>query len=794
MSAPRWKKVWRDLFGRRGRSVLVMLALAAGIFQIGVMLYKYAVLQPELGAMYSRTQPASATFVVDSLDDALIAAVGALRGVALAEARPLVIARIRVGPDEWIPAILQVVRDFDRLRIDTFRRDQGRWPPAAGEVLLERSALQVAKAAIGDSVAIRLDGGDQVSLTVAGTVHAEGLPPAWMEHMVPGFVGWDSAVRGRTHGESSQLRIVVAEHPLDEGYVREVADSVKALLERSGRTVERVTIPTLGRHPHADQMQAFLYLLLAFGILSFGLSAVLVTSMVHAHMSEQLRQIGVMKAIGATSRQIAGLYLGEVAVLALGSLAVGVPLGIVVGRAYASFAAGVLNADISRAPFPYWVIAIEIGVGVLIPLLIAWVPVQRAARITVLEALNDAPGRRPFGTRRSDRWLMRSTWLPRAFLLSMRGTLVQRGRLALTLGMLAIGGAAFISALNVAEAWTRAVNDDFRVRRYDLALRLARPTSVERVRTLLGELPLIERVEFWLGAGPYLIGPSGVPGSTLALLGLPAGSTMLALPLVAGRWLESGDSLAAVVNNGVLARHPGLQIGDQVRLRLAGRTLELPIVGIVKELTPMATVYAPRELVRDAIGQPDSLVRLIQVVTRAHDDATQRSVARSIESAAESHGIEVAGMHRMLDVRQGILDHLVIILSVLTMASLVVVLVGGLGLASSMTLQVVQRTREFGILGTIGATPSTIARHVWFESLLVAVISWVFAMLLAAPISYVLEAACGNIFFKSPLNFHLSLVAPLWWLLLLLVVASLSSFYPARRAARLTVREALTHA
>ena len=146
----------------------------------------------------------------------------------------------------------------------------------------------------------------------------------------------------------------------------------------------------------------------------------------------------------------------------------------------------------------------------------------------------------------------------------------------------------------------------------------------------------------------------------------------------------------------------------------------------------------------------------------------------------------------MLDVKQSILDHLVIILTVLTMASVMVVFVGALGLTSTLTLNVVQRTREIGVLGAIGATPRTIARQVAIESVLIALLSWLVALILSAPVTWALEATCGQIFLKTPLGFYLSPGAALTWLGLVLVLAFLSSFYPARRAARLTVREALS--
>jgi putative ABC transport system permease protein len=268
---------------------------------------------------------------------------------------------------------------------------------------------------------------------------------------------------------------------------------------------------------------------------------------------------------------------------------------------------------------------------------------------------------------------------------------------------------------------------------------------------------------------------------------------MLEPAIQSGRWLGPADSTGVVINRAVMARNPSLTLGGKVGLRSDGRTLSLPIVGVAKELSPMPAVYARPAAVLRLSGRDPSRVRSLRVVTRRHDLAGQQAAARDLERAFEARGIELNALQELLDVRKSILDHLVIIMAVLAFASSVVVFVGALGLTSTLALNVLQRTREIGILGAIGARPGAIARQVWTESLAIGVSSWVAAVILAAPISWALEAACGQIFFKSPLDFYLSPRAILLWLGLVVVLATLSSIVPARRAARLTVREALTH-
>ncbi|MGH9704582.1 MAG: ABC transporter permease, partial [Candidatus Acidiferrales bacterium] len=460
-------------------------------------------------------------------------------------------ARIRVGADEWAPLVLFVVRDFRDVRLDQFKSVSGAWPPGDDEILLERTAFSVARTSVGKSVKVKLAGGAERSLRVAGSIHAPGLAPAWMDHVVSGFVNWNSVLRGEAPAGSGQLRILVAENRLDENHIREVAAEVKDFIEKHGGKILRIDVPTPGRHPHADQMDTFLFLLGAFGVLTLCLSAVLVATMIHSLLIEQVRQVGVMKALGAATRQIAALYLGQVLILAAISLCIGVPLGFLAGRAYAEFSATILNANIVSTAVPWRVIAAQIVIGIGLPLAVALGPVYFASRISIHEAFGSEIGQRFFGARRFDRWLARIEWLPRPLMLSLRTAFYRRLRLTLTVGTLAAGGAVFISALNVSAAWNRVIAADAAARRYDIDVRLSHPYPSAEFADAIAALPDVERAEYWTESAATLAnepgdaasahGLHGQLGPRVSLFGPLKDSKILSLQILEGRRLHDDD-------------------------------------------------------------------------------------------------------------------------------------------------------------------------------------------------------------------------------------------------------------
>jgi putative ABC transport system permease protein len=251
--SPRWRKVLRDLWGNKTRTVLVVLSITVGVFAVGMTTSSRVVLSREMTASYLATTPSSAILYTEPFDDDLVEAVRGMREVGEAEGRRSVTVRVQVGPDqrpepvegEWHNLYLTVIPDYEDIRLDKVWPVRGAWPPPEREALIERASLDFLRAEVGDSVLIETPDGKQRQLRIAGLAHdISCLSPA-IQGVAWGYITFDTLEWLGEPRNLDELHIVVAENALDEEHIRRVANRVQDKVEKSGRTVG-FTFGTLG--------------------------------------------------------------------------------------------------------------------------------------------------------------------------------------------------------------------------------------------------------------------------------------------------------------------------------------------------------------------------------------------------------------------------------------------------------------------------------------------------------------------------------------------------------------------
>jgi putative ABC transport system permease protein len=801
MLSTRWRKVWRDVLNLRTRGVMIVLAIALSLAGFSGVMNAYAILTRELSNNYLGTNPATATLVLGKVDDTLVKAVAERPEVQAVEARRTVLARVQTGENEWKPLTLFVIPDFNNLTVSNFKTEQGAFPPATGEVIVERSALPVIEKTLGDVLTVRVPGGLETTLNLTGIVHDPGQAPGWMDGVGIGYITPETLA---TLGFSSNLNElkIVGKDVSTTVQAEANAQVISSWLEMQGQMVQRIEVPPYGKHPHQDQMNALLVLLGVFSLLALVLSGVLTANMISALLAQQVRQIGVMKAVGGRTSQLTGIYLVMVGVLSGAATVIGLIAGVFVARFGALQAATLLNFDIASYAVPHTLVLLELAVGLLVPLLVALAPILRGSRITVRQAISDyGVNANTFGKSSLDTLLSRWQGLSRPVALALRNTFRRRERLTLTLIMLAVSGAMFMSAANVSTAWNTTLSKAFERRAFDVDVRLETPQNNERLETLLQTIPAVKTFEPWGYVSAALVHegetdtvrtyPGGTHGG-LVLVAPPDNSELIKPLLLEGRWLGPNDTNAVVVNSKFLQDESEFALGSEIRLTANERESTWQIVGVIRELGAPATVYASRAAFDESTKLVDQSSSL-RIVTKDSSTTTQQNVARRLEQTFNDADVSITGLLTSSELRGSFNQHIVILVTALLTMAGVIALVGGLGLASTMSVNVLERTREFGVMRTIGARSTNVLNIVITEGVTVGLLSYPLAFLLSLPLSYVIATIAGQVGLQAPLVFALSPLGLLVWLLVVVVLAALSSALPAWSASTLTVRQTLAY-
>jgi putative ABC transport system permease protein len=193
-----------------------------------------------------------------------------------------------------------------------------------------------------------------------------------------------------------------------------------------------------------------------------------------------------------------------------------------------------------------------------------------------------------------------------------------------------------------------------------------------------------------------------------------------------------------------------------------------------------------------ATDQPDRANQVV-IVTGGHDSATRAAVTQAAEAALTNASIEVSQVQPFGRVEDVINGHVYAVEWILLVLAVVMAMVGCVGLASTISTNVLERTREFGVMHAIGAPPRAVRRIVVSEGLFMAVASCLIAVVPAAALTVFMNAGLGTMLGGDPLPFRVAPTAALAWIAAVVTGAVLATLAPAFRASRLTVRDALAH-
>lgn len=783
----RINKVIRDIIEEKTGTIIVLIAMVLGTFSVALLTSSNEILNKNLKDNYLKTNPASFTLIVNDTTQATENTISKIEEIKAFEQRSKIPARFKTYDNKWLPMWLFIVNDFDSVNISKFWIDKGKLPLKINEIGIERAFRKMTVIEPGYKYDIIIPGKNPVSMLVSGKIYDPGLAPSWMENMLYGYIGKNTANSLGISSIQKEFQCVIKQNRYDMQTIEKVVIKTKALVESKGIKVIRTEILTPGEHPHESQMKSLMFLLQMFGILILILSSSLIINMINSIMNKQIRQIGIMKAIGASNFQVISIYVSFVMILALIANIIAIPVGYHCGVWYSGFVAGLLNFNIFNPELNFHTYVFLIGLGICLPILISLYPIIKTSKTTIQKSLND------FGVEETN---ISSNILSKLRLSSIiqygiKNTFRQKVRLFITLSVLVLGGAIFITSFNIRNSANETVRNMFDGVEYDFQLQLSKNYPTEVLDSCLQKLKYIKNYDYMQSYKITVQNANGLESESFSLRTVSSGTSFYYLDIIKGVNLKK-NLPGVVINNMLLGKLDNYSIGSKIKIKLNDKIIETKIIGINRDLFVPPTMYIDNDYLV-GLNNLTKSSNIVFIKVDLNKTSGSSDYSTYLEKVFSEKSVNINIIYNKETFKKAVVDHLVVIMSMLILMTILLLIVGGLGLSTTMGINVVERKRELGVLRAIGVNDKNMYRILLFEGISIGLSAWIFSVLLSVPLSYYLGNKFFTIFFDTTLNFSVSILGIVLWFAISIFFSFLAIIIPARSISKMNVSKLISY-
>jgi len=789
-----WYKIWFDLWNNKTRTLLAVLSIAAGVFAVGAIFGMSDMLLKNVDSSHRTVLPSHIDVQLgEAVDRDIILNLKSVPGVEDVEPYNSVSVLYKLRPDgDWRQGMVQMRDDFEAQKYGLLQLRSGQWPHGKNEVSIERMAAQFLNTGIGDEVIFKIDDKERV-VPITGLVRHPFVPPPQFMDLAFFFMDGEGMER---------LNIPPGNTPYSSDYSKEVATGIKDKLSRQNIRIAAFMYQDPDKHWARTMLDPILLVQKLLAVICVIISVVLIYNTLSNLITQQTNQIGVLKAIGGKAGTITAIYL--VSTLVYGTLAflVALPLGAMVAFSVTKIFLNLYNIDFDQFQYSSQAIMLQAVSALAAPMLAGLPPILNGARITVREAIASYG----LGGDYRSGWLDRlvesigQRWLPSYYAQSLGNMFRHKGRLLLTQLVLVAAGSTFLMLMSLNSSITITLDNYFKRQDYESVLTFSKNQRMDRVRTFAQSIPGVEQVELRLIQGANLYAEGQLvkeAGLGTNIKGIPENSDFFGPMIVAGRWFAPNDGPAVVISRDT-AKKNNIHVGDTVTLNLGemGKD-EWLVIGLYEPVFAGGyytdTIYAPLETLYNRTKKYNQGSELLIRTTSTNAEFTS-TVTENLKDLFESHSMKVTNSQTQAALRVTNEWSFSLTTSMMLALSVIVAIVGGIALMGALSIGVIERTKEIGVLRAIGARSPIILGMFVMEGIFQGGLSW----LISIPISYLaspsVASALGQVMFGASLDYQYNWLAVAIWLGIIVVISALASLLPARGAIRISVRDSLAYA
>jgi putative ABC transport system permease protein len=796
-----WYKIWFDLWHYKARTFLAVLSIAAGVFAVGAMFGMSELLMVNMDQSHQSVMPPHMNVILGDLADYdTLISLREVPGVEDVEPYNSVSIVYKLHPeDDWRPGNIHMRRDFDHQTYELVQLRQGNWPKK-NEVGIERMAAQFLNVGIGDQVIFKINDQERTLPITSLIRHPFVPPPQFMD--LAFFFMYAEGLERLDIPVDMYNSFFVRVTPYSPDYAKEVATTIKDRLAKQNIRVAAFVYQDPNKHWGRTFFDGFTLVLTMLALVCVGMSVVLVYNTVAFLITQQMNQIGVLKAIGGRAFTIIGVYLSGAFVYGLLALAIAMPLSALIAFGMTKTFLNMFNIDYDIFQVSRDALTFQVASGLLVPLLAGLAPVLRGANITVRQAISSYGLGGDFRSGRLNRAIegLGQRWLPSLIAAALGNLFRQRWRLLLTQVVLVTAGSAFLMVMSLNSSLVATLDHIFARQHYDTTIQFRQNERLDRVQMLARSVPGVGQIEFrFVQAASMFVSGQLVKEAGIGsnIVGIDAESDFFEPLMVSGRWFGEGDQRVIVITRETSEKN-NIRIGDMVTLDLGelGKDTWL-VIGTYEPVFASGytsdTIYAPLQALYAATKKQNQ-GSMLYVRTTEHGPEFVSAVTRQLKELFEGRNLIVVTSQTEAELRQMYEFQFSTVTSMLFALSIIVAIVGGIALTGALSIGVIERTKEIGVMRAIGARSRSILGIFMLEGIFQGILSWMAAVPVSLLFSRPLASALGHAMFGATLDYQYNWQAVAIWLGIIIVISLMASILPARSATRISVRDSLAYA
>lgn len=526
-------------------------------------------------------------------------------------------------------------------------------------------------------------------------------------------------------------------------------------------------------------------------VLAMVVAGFLVFTVINTLVTQQIRQIGIMKTLGASRWDTFLIYIGIALVYGLLGVIPGVLLGIPAGYFVSKALAGEINVWIGNFSLSVVGILVGVALGLLVPLMAALLPVFLGTRITIIEAITDLGISGRYGSGPLAKIIKRLP-VPTVVRQALANLSQKKGRLALTVLTLTLATGTFMGVTAVFLDLDKVLDDIFETYNFELVVFPEQPQQHEAITAQLEAMDGVDHVYpsySWDVFIPYSDAPDS-EGEWLWIIGFDTATDSIKLHLCEGTAWHDDSSRDGIVLNRPTAETLGKHVGDPITVEYRGRSIQTEVIGI--DTHPEEDGYMAwqslYDLTHSPVEEPVPDALMVRLDNRNVSSADVDKMIATMRVQLLKNGLSTGFSNQVAEEKE--VATLVLAMGLIfNIASVVMAGVAAIGLLTMLSISVFERQREIGVMRSVGASSGTIVAQFLIEGLLVGTIGW----LAGIPLSFGISSVFAEVipwdafeFVYPPAMLAVGLVGTL-------LLATLASLWPSLAAARKRVSDILRY-